>query len=331
MMTVNRFLVGDALTRLRELPAASVDTVITSPPYLLLRDYDVVGQIGAETNADAWADRLLPVLREVARVLKPSGSLWLNLGDCYARHPRHGAPPKSLLLAPERLLLRLHVDGWIVRNKVVWAKRNPRPSSVRDRLTCTWEPVYLLVRSRHYYFDLDAIRRPLRSLPRAPARHPPRLQQGIGPLANANSGLRRLGALGIPGHSLGANPGDVVTTAASNYRGAHFATFPTALVEPLLTATCPEKICADCGRPWNREPARRLGELAILGHLRPVCECAASAIPGLVLDPFSGAGTVALVAQTHGRHWLGIDLNPAYVRLAEQRLRDATNGQRRAA
>jgi predicted Zn-dependent protease len=118
-MEVDRFLVGDAATRLRELPGASIDTVITSPPYLLLRDYGIRGQLGAEPNADAWADALTRVLREIARVLKPTGSVWLNVGDAYARHQRHGAPPKSLLLAPERLLLRLQADGWTVRNKVV--------------------------------------------------------------------------------------------------------------------------------------------------------------------------------------------------------------------
>jgi DNA modification methylase len=329
-LPVNRFLVGDAAARLRQLPSESIDTVITSPPYLLLRDYGVDGQLGSEGSADEWADRLAGICRELARVLKPTGSLWLNLGDSFSRHRRHGAPPKSLLLTPERLLLRLHADGWIVRNKVVWQKRTHRPSSVRDRLTCSWEPVYLLVRCRSYYFDLDVIRRPFRST-RPPSKPSTSPRPHLGPLANPNTGLDRLRRLGLHGHPLGANPGDVLSTAGSNYRGAHFATFPTAFVEPLLRATCPEKVCAACGRPWKREPVRRLGELAVLGRLTPDCTCHAATLPGLILDPFSGAGTVALVAQAHGRRWLGIDLNPDYVRLAEQRLRDATTAQRRAA
>lgn len=330
-MRVNHFLIGDAASRLRKLPADSVDTVITSPPYYLLRDYAAEGQAGIERTVDEWADNLTHVCREVARVLKPTGSLWLNLGDGYSRHRRYGAPPKSLLLAPERLLLRLLADGWTVRNKVVWQKTSHRPSSVRDRLTCSWEPLYLLVRSRYYFFDLDPIRRPFRSRrPAQPRRVPP--QTGLGALANRNTGLQRMWRLGINGHPLGPNPGDVVATAPSNYRGGHFATFPPALVERLLKATCPEKVCTACDQPWQRAPVQRqLGALAVLGTLRPRCECRAGSKPGLVLDPFSGAGTVALVAQAHDRHWLGIDINPTYVRLAEQRLQDARDEQRQAA
>lgn len=328
-MMWNRFIVGDAATRLRELPAASIDTCITSPPYLLLRDYGIPGQMGMEANADEWADRLSAVLREVGRVLKPTGSLWLNVCDGYASRADQGAPPKSLLLAPERLLLRLQADGWIVRNRVVWQKTDPRPSSAQDRLTCTWEPVYLLVRSRRYFFDLDAIRRPHRTRPRQISQRPAlksplvRKPAWAGPLGDAGDWLRRYKTQSAPGHVLGANPGDVLATAASNYRGGHFATFPPALVEPLLKATCPEKVCTTCGRPWERGRARRLGELAVLGTLRPDCACDGPTAAGLVLDPFSGAGTVALVAETHRRRWIGIDLNPDYVRLAEQRLRDA--------
>jgi DNA modification methylase len=327
-MTVNRFLVGDALKHLRNLPGASVDTVITSPPYFLLRDYAVRGQFGMEANVDEWAQNLARVCREIARVLKPTGSLWLDVGDGYSRHHRLGAPPKSLLLAPERLLLRLHADGWVVRNKVAWVKRNPRPSSIRDRLTCSWEPIYLLVRSRCYFFDLDVIRRPIRTPPKQPRRgraarrEPP--ASWAGPLAGSTAWLHHLKAQGAAGHPLGANPSDVLGTAASNFRGAHFATFPPALVEPLLKATCPEKVCTGCGHPWERDRVeRRIGELAVLGTLRPRCRCGAPTEPGLVLDPFSGAGTVALVAQANGRNWLGIDLNPAYVRLAKERLHAA--------
>jgi DNA modification methylase len=330
-LRVNRFLVGDARARLRQLPDASVDTVITSPPYLLLRDYGTPGEMGSEPNADAWAERLATVVREVARVLKPTGSLWLNVGDAYARHRRHGAPPKSLLLAPERLLLRLQSDRWIVRNKVVWQKRTHRPSSVRDRLTCSWEPVYLLVRSRFYYFDLDVIRRPFRSGPIGPQRKVRQAQPQTGPLANPNHGLKRLRQLGLLGHPLGANPGDVITTASSNYRGGHCATFPTTLVRPLLEATCPPKVCKGCGQPWQRDRVHRLGEVAVLGSLRASCACGAGAVPGLVLDPFSGAGTVPLVAEALGRRWLGIEINRSYVELAEQRLHEARLSQHHAA
>ena len=155
-----QILLGDALERLRELATDSVDTVVTSPPYFLLRNYGVDGQLGAEQTVAQWVAGLRAVMAEVARVLKDDGSVWLNLGDTYSRHDKHGAPPKSLLLGPERLLLGLVEDGWVVRNKLVWAKPNPMPASVRDRLSCAWEPIYLLVRSRSYFFDLDAVRVP---------------------------------------------------------------------------------------------------------------------------------------------------------------------------
>src|SRR5579859_2029963 len=138
----NTILIGDATTRLRELPNASVDCVITSPPYYQLRNYQAAGQIGLEPSVDGWVRALTPVFAEAARVLKPTGALWLNLGDSFSRHHRYGAAPKSLLLAPERLLLALSQEGWIVRNKVIWSKTNPLPSSVTDRLSLTYEVVY---------------------------------------------------------------------------------------------------------------------------------------------------------------------------------------------
>src|SRR2546430_261446 len=133
----NTILVGDAVTRLRDLAPSSVDTVVTSPPYYMLRNYGIPGQLGMEPTVHGWVTNLRDVFREVARVLVPTGSLFLNLGDSFSRHPKYGAPNKSLLLAPERLLLALAQDGWIVRNKLVWAKTNPLPSSVTDRLSLT--------------------------------------------------------------------------------------------------------------------------------------------------------------------------------------------------
>jgi DNA modification methylase len=132
-------LVGDVRTQLQTLPDASVDTCITSPPYFWLRDYGASDQIGMEGHVDLWVDELLLVFRGLARVLKEQGSVWLNVADSYSRHPRFGAPAKSLLLAPERLALALAGDGWIVRNRVAWTKPNPMPNSVADRLNTTWE------------------------------------------------------------------------------------------------------------------------------------------------------------------------------------------------
>ncbi len=316
-MRRNVVLVGDALERLRQLPSGSVDVVVTSPPYVMLRNYGVEGQFGLEPSVQEWVAKLAAVFDEVARVLKPEGSLWLNLGDSYARKDEHGAPPKSLVLAPERLLLRLVEDGWVLRNKVVWAKPNPLPASVQDRLTCSWEPLYFLVRSRFYFFDLDAIRVPHRSKRSGLSQQPPRVRSRppawSGPLAGTQAGLDQLRARGLSGHPLGKNPSEVWTIATAGYRAAHFATFPPALVERPLLATCPQRVCQACGTAWRRQRVSQpLGHLAVVGAVVPNCRCRAESVPGLVLDPFMGAGTVAVVAERLGRDWLGIELNPEF-------------------
>lgn len=340
----NTILVGDALQQLRKLPTGSVETCITSPPYYQLRDYGVGGQLGLEPTVTDWVNNMQTVFAEVGRVLRPTGSLWLNLGDSYSRHTKYGAPPKGLLLAPERLLLALAAGGWIVRNKVIWAKTNPMPHSVGDRLNTTYDVVYFLVRSRQYYFDLDRIREPHRSQGGRRARpETPRPTGWAGPLAGGQDGLRRARAGGEPGHWLGKNPGDVWLLSGSSFRGAHFATFPEALVERPLLATCPEAVCARCGQPWRRPVTlRRLGvvdqegqvspdrhvrqyparwqTLRQVGELEASCSCKAGTVPGVVLDPFFGAGTVGVVAERHDRDWMGIELNPEYARLAEARL-----------
>jgi site-specific DNA-methyltransferase (adenine-specific) len=321
----NVVLVGDVRKELERLPDDSIDCVVTSPPYFQLRDYGMSNQMGLESSVDQWVDELRVVMGGIARVLKPSGSVWLNLSDSFSRHERYGAPPKSLLLGPEQVALALVRDGWTVRNKVIWAKTNTMPTSVRDRLSCTWEVVYFLTRTRHYYFDLDAIRIPHRSARQrpkgaaAPAEVAPR-PEWAGPLAGNNSGLARLKAQGLVGHPLGKNPGDVWQMSASNFRGQHFATFPAGLVERPLLATCPERTCTSCGRPWQREPSLRKGQLLLRRNLRPTCDCGSSWQPGLVLDPFFGSGTTGLVAEKHRRDWLGIELNPAFARLASERI-----------
>ena len=247
-------LLGDALERLRELPASSVDCCVTSPPYMGLRDYFTDGQLGLEPTVDDWVQNLRAVFSEVARVLKPAGSLWLNLGDSFSRHAKYGAPPKGLLCSPERLLLALAEDGWIVRNKVIWAKPNPLPTSITDRLTLTYEVVYLLVRSPRYFFDLDAIREPHRSRSGrkegAPIEKRP---DWAGPLAGKQDGLRRARDPDQPGHELGKNCGDLWTIPTRGFRGPHFATFPPELIRRPILATCPEAVCTRCGVPWKRQ------------------------------------------------------------------------------
>jgi site-specific DNA-methyltransferase (adenine-specific) len=316
----NTLLLGDAAERLRSLPDGFVDCVVTSPPYFGLRDYGVDGQIGQEVSVDGWAAALRTVCREIWRVLAPHGSLWLNLGDAYSTHPRFGAPAKSLLLGPERLAQALVQDGWLLRNKAVWAKSNPLPSPVRDRLTNAHEFVYFLAKQPSYYFDLDTIREPVRSQ-RAPARGSRTPQAVLGKLAGGRDGLVAMARTGRSGHPLGKNPGDVWWIGSASYRGAHFATFPPELVRRPILASCPERVCTACDRPWRRS-TRPVVVSDGRSRARPLvpCGCEAPTRPGLVLDPFFGTGTVAAVARDHGRDWLGIELNPEYKTLAEVRL-----------
>jgi len=314
----NQILEGDALAQLNTLPDASVDQIVTSPPYFRLRDYGVNGQLGLEASISEWVKGLRAVMAECARVLVPTGTVWLNLGDTYSTRPAEGAARKGLLLGPERLALALARDGWIVRNKIIWAKTNTVPTSVRDRLATKYEVIYLLSRSPNYFFDLDAIRQPHTS-------RPPKAKEGatvtalrprwLGPNSDGDRGLRALRARGETGHPLGKNPGDVWPMSVSNFRGAHFATYPVALVERMLLAGCPEHRCARCHAPW-RAPLSREQRLAPV----PTCTCQAPSEPGIVLDPFMGAGSTAVAARRLGRDWLGIELNHDYRQLALDRL-----------
>jgi DNA modification methylase len=224
------------------------------------------------------------------------------------------------------MALALSADGWLVRNVCVWRKPNPLPQSARDRLSPTYEVVLFATKRRSYYFDLDAIRVPHRSVRRRRPSEAGRTYRG------GNGGLGKLKAAGRVGHPNGKNPGDVWTIATAADRLGHQATFPEALVERPILATCPERICVQCDRAWKR-PARVLtvhtneGARTVrkVGALQR-CDCFAPTRPGVVLDPFLGTGTVGVVAERLGRDWLGIELNPAYAELAKARI-----GERRAA
>lgn len=310
-----RILAGDVLDRLADLPAGSIDCCITSPPYYMLRDYGVSGQLGLENTVNDWVATMRTVVDGIGRVLKPSGSIWLNLGDGYSRRKQTGSLPKSLYLSPERLLIALADAGWYVRNKVIWAKTSPMPTSIADRLATTYDVVYLLTKQPTYYFNIDEIRVPL------------------------DGAATREGAVRL----VGKNPGDVWRLPGARFRGAHFATFPPELVKRPLLATCPEKICALCGEPWRRDVvvtrtlagkntptvkqwqvmrfSQRYTVRRLLGPLAPGCLCNGAVAPGVVLDPFFGAGTVGVVAEEHGRDWVGIEINPKYRRIARERLK----------
>jgi site-specific DNA-methyltransferase (adenine-specific) len=328
----NQILIGDARTRLAELPEASVDCVVTSPPYYALRDYGEQDQLGLEPTVEDWVRELVGVGRQIKRVLKPTGSFWLNVADSYSHHPREGAPKKSLLLGPQRLALALVADGWIMRNHIIWAKTNPMPSNVTDRLSCTHESLYLLTLENRYFFDLHAIRQPhkdrqVHGKSGGDKEAGQRIYPPVGMLprrdarpGNLNNGLEKLKAAGIVGHPLGGNPGDCWQLATAAFHGDHYAAFPGRLVERPILATCPERTCLACGQPWLRARQFIHGRWLRIGPLQPDCDCRAGWQPGVVLDVFLGSGTTALVAEQHGREWLGIELNARYAELAQARL-----------
>lgn len=331
MSALNRILVGDARTVLRSWPSRSVDCVVTSPPYFRLRNYQHPQQLGLEPTVMDWVQGLRDVMHELERVLVPTGSVWLNLGDSYSTGG--SVATKSLLLGPERLALALIEDGWLIRNKVIWAKRNPMPSAARDRLTCSWEVIYFLTRQSHYFFDLDAIRQPHTST-KKPVRSirgwsvPPEWRVA----SSNNSGLDSLAARGCVGHPLGKNPGDVWRLSTASYRGPHHAVYPIALAERPILAGSPERRCALCRAPWRRSTLRQLGHLAVQGELHPSCACPSSGEPAVILDPFIGSGTTAIAAERHGRNWIGIELHADFARSAEQRIEGArTIDERRRA
>ncbi len=289
----NTILNGDARSALATLAPRSVDTIVTSPPYFGLRNYgDQPDQLGQEASVGEYVEALLSVCGELGRVLKPTGSLWLNLGDSYSRSKSWGASPKSLLLAPERLLLALAREGWVVRNRIVWSKPNPMPTPVLDRLAVSHEDVFLLTRGPRYFFDLDAIRVAHTSRPVSPSvSGPPRVKRG--PRAGGNGGMAKIVREGRVGHANGKNPGSVWRMATTAYRGAHFATFPAALAERPILASCPERLCARCGQPWKAIYGPRGDEL-VRQTYRPDCHCDGSYHRGWCSIRSSAQGRSAL-------------------------------------
>lgn len=335
MLPRNTILQGDARKMLASLLPESVDCCVTSPPYVnALRDYGAAGQIGREPSVTEYVASLMAVLRPVRRLLKDSGSMWLNLGDAYNRGRRFEVPVGSLMLAPQRVALALAADGWTIRNIVVWHKPNPLPQSARDRLSPVYEVVVFATKTRRYFFDADAIRVPHRSAERTGRKRPGELGRRY---QGGNSGLAKLKAAGRVGNAAGKNPGDLWTIPTAADRRGHQATFPEPLIERPILACTPELICVQCDRAWTR-PTRIVSRKTKEGmrHTREIgelrrCDCFAPTRPGVVLDPFMGTGTTAVVAERLRRDWLGVELNRQYAQLAERRIdtaRRAVDGSR---
>ncbi|WP_430256522.1 DNA-methyltransferase [Neorhizobium sp. DAR64872/K0K18] len=360
--------VGDCIEAMRTMPANSVDCVVTSPPYWGLRDYGVAGQIGLEPTLGQHLEVMVAVFREVWRVLKPKGTLWLNYGDCYAAAPNgksaaaykaDGADdrtfrdkpfstvggflkPKDLCMIPNRLAIALQEDGWYVRSEIIWHKPNPMPESVYDRPTTSHEKIWLLTKGEDYFYDHEAIREPTTGT--AHARKPgPNSRQNVDRVpvsrkktpagwdtgAGAHGSFHKNGR-DVPSKvaeesdpfrkakpSFAAATGDLVETrnarnvwsiAPKAFRDAHFATFPPAVAERCMKAGTPKLICACCGAPSG---------------CGPICEVFGTE-PGVVFDPFGGAGTVSLVAEQLGLRSVMVELNPEYADIAERRITGAS-------
>lgn len=321
---------GDTLALLKSWPDACVDCVVTSPPYWSLRDYGVRGQLGLERTLDEYLAKIAVLFVEVRRVLKPTGTLWLNMGDCYANDEKwggatggkhvkalHGDPigrakrstclhAKNLIGQPWRIAFALQAAGWYLRADIIWHKPNPMPESVRDRPTKAHEYLFLLSKSERYFYDAEAIKEPsITNDPRRPYTSEGAKQLDGRPREQWHSGELRKGSVkrggfngkteAMPGRNAFRaftevrNKRTVWTICPQPFRGAHFATFPEKLVEPCILAGCPPG--------------------------------------GIVCDPFMGSGTVAVVAERLGRQWVGCELNPAYIKLAYKRIREARSKQ----
>ena len=265
---------GDVLDCLRSLPDACVQCVVTSPPYWGLRDYGVKGQIGLEPTPEEHVEKMVEVFREVRRVLRDDGTLWLNYGDCYAgsttgadrppepghtredsgrvktgqenkhRRPDAGLKPKDLVGMPWRIAFALQADGWYLRSDIIWSKPNPMPESVTDRPTKSHEYVFLLTKRPRYFYDADAIREAHVSVDQSPRK------SGVGNgLNRTDRGVGRE----FFGNPAGRNRRTVWEIATQPMPEAHFATFPEALVEPCIKAGTSERgACPECGAPWRR-------------------------------------------------------------------------------
>jgi DNA modification methylase len=358
---------GDARNVLATLPTASVQCCVTSPPYYGLRDYGAAGQIGGEATPTEYLANLYDVFREVARVLRLDGTLWLNMGDSYnAYNGNRGgsaslsraadgaglsskeSKAKDLLGMPWRLALLLQANGWYLRSDIVWHKPNPMPESIRDRPVKSHEYIFLFSRSPRYFYDAEAIKEPLATTSAARYRY---AFGGAKSEALVEADKIRPGnrtrPVGERAEPSGRNKRSVWTVPVGRYKGAHFAVFPPALVEPcILAGTSARGRCAACGACWKREVARtrtatRPGadskvtgtNAATHGNRDPQrhvtttqttgwtlgCACGGEPVPCVVLDPFAGSGTVGAVCKTHGREFVGVELNPEYADMARGR------------
>jgi DNA modification methylase len=301
----NQIEFGDCRETMRRWKEQGIkaQTCVTSPPYFGLRDYGHDGQIGLEETPEQYIAAMVEVFRCVWDVLEDDGTLWLNIGDSYMTTPAgnktwvdfgsnknyenhkihslvkkkiDGVKTKDLIGIPWMLAFALRADGWYLRQDIIWHKPNPMPESVQDRCTKAHEYIFLMSKSQKYYYDHDAIKEPLKGEPEVRNKNAEGYQADYAHGDRFSKGERVFGADGM------ANKRSVWTVNTKPYKGAHFAVFPSDLIEPCIIAGAP--------------------------------------VGGIVLDPFMGSGTTAQVAQNLGRQYLGCELNPEYEKLQKKRL-----------
>lgn len=322
---------GDCRDGIAGLATASVNCIVTSPPYYRLRDYGMIGQMGLEETPEEFVASMVSVFRDARRVLRDDGTLWLNIGDSYAGNgeaygdaksslqgPKQsgvqgakrksksgdGLKSKDLIGIPWMLAFALRADGWYLRQDIIWHKPNPMPESVTDRCTKSHEYIFLLSKSPKYYYDQAAIMQEMAKSSISRLNQDVESQAGSDRVPGKTNGRMKAVGTRFGGNKYGddesafskthsgnlyipngkANKRSVWTVATRPFKEAHFATFPPELIIDCIKAGCPEG--------------------------------------GLVLDPFMGAGTTALVAKKLLRHYIGFELNPAYIEIANRRLRD---------
>lgn len=304
---MNTIEFGDCRETMRRWAAEGVrvQTCVTSPPYFGLRDYGHPGQIGLEQTPDAYVAEMVEVFRCVRDLLADDGTLWLNLGDSYNAYNGNrgrstsfqaatdtalpelpaghgltvkGLGNKQLIGIPWRVAFALQADGWVLRQDIIWHKPNPMPESVRDRCTKAHEYIFLLSKSDRYYYDAEAVMEPVAASTIERLSQPTLRQQEVSARVpgKTNGNMKAVGRTDM------RNRRSVWSVATRPYKGAHFATFPPALIEPCILA--------------GSEPG------------------------DIVLDPFMGSGTTAQVAMQHGRQYLGCELNPDYEPLQQARI-----------
>lgn len=327
----------DCLAGLKMLPDNCIDCCVTSPPYWGLRDYGVEGQLGLERTPGEYVAKMVDIFSEVRRVLKSEGTLWLNIGDSYVsgyhsrtdeieekhttiRSRANGGVKrqinkktgelklKDLVGIPWMVAFALRSEGWYLRQDIIWSKTSPMPESVTDRCTKSHEYIFLMSKTKKYYYDQEAIKTPLKDSSVKRLGKEVGNQKGrerVSGKTNGNMKAVKFGGNKADGYGTRihsgkkwlpksydkegdltgggkANRRSVWTVATQPFKGAHFATFPPKLIVDCIKAGCPEN--------------------------------------GIVLDPFMGAGTTALVARKLNRNYVGFELNPEYIEMAHKRL-----------